>query len=177
MKNFRFFALIALAIGLLGPPAKADVVFDITLTPTAGSFAGTGILSIAGTIDSFYQSIGTNYSIPSGTAVNEFKITIAGHEFDLTHNFTNITFLGGSLWNIGFSAFDSPLSLAASGMTYTFSNITAPGATATIGTISLSPHVVAAVPEPSTWAMMILGFAGVGFLAYRRRYQSATLAA
>jgi hypothetical protein len=29
--------------------------------------------------------------------------------------------------------------------------------------------VVAAVPEPSTWAMMILGFAGVGFMAYRRR--------
>ncbi len=28
---------------------------------------------------------------------------------------------------------------------------------------------VAAVPEPSTWAMMILGFFGVGFLAYRRR--------
>ena len=26
-----------------------------------------------------------------------------------------------------------------------------------------------AVPEPSTWAMMILGFAGIGFLAYRRR--------
>ena len=25
-----------------------------------------------------------------------------------------------------------------------------------------------AVPEPSTWAMMILGFAGVGFMAYRR---------
>jgi hypothetical protein len=28
---------------------------------------------------------------------------------------------------------------------------------------------VAAVPEPSTWAMMLLGFAGVGMLAYRRR--------
>jgi hypothetical protein len=26
-----------------------------------------------------------------------------------------------------------------------------------------------AVPEPSTWAMMILGFLGVGFLAYRRK--------
>jgi hypothetical protein len=25
------------------------------------------------------------------------------------------------------------------------------------------------VPEPSTWAMMILGFAGVGLMAYRRR--------
>ena len=32
---------------------------------------------------------------------------------------------------------------------------------------------VAAVPEPSTWAMMILGFMGVGFIAYRRKPQSA----
>jgi len=32
---------------------------------------------------------------------------------------------------------------------------------------------ISAVPEPSTWAMMILGFAGVGFLAYRRRNQTA----
>jgi hypothetical protein len=30
---------------------------------------------------------------------------------------------------------------------------------------------VTAVPEASTWAMMILGFAGVGFMAYRRRNQ------
>jgi PEP-CTERM motif len=28
---------------------------------------------------------------------------------------------------------------------------------------------VEAVPEPSTWAMMILGFLGVGFVAYRRK--------
>jgi hypothetical protein len=28
---------------------------------------------------------------------------------------------------------------------------------------------VGSVPEPSTWAMMILGFAGVGFMAYRKR--------
>lgn len=34
---------------------------------------------------------------------------------------------------------------------------------------------VTAVPEPTTWAMMILGFAGVGFLAYRRRSDGATL--
>jgi len=29
--------------------------------------------------------------------------------------------------------------------------------------------LMAAVPEPSTWAMMILGFFGIGFLAYRRQ--------
>jgi hypothetical protein len=28
---------------------------------------------------------------------------------------------------------------------------------------------VAPVPEASTWAMMVLGFMGVGFLAYRRK--------
>ena len=30
---------------------------------------------------------------------------------------------------------------------------------------------ISAVPESSTWAMMILGFAGVGFMAYRRKNQ------
>ena len=35
---------------------------------------------------------------------------------------------------------------------------------------------VAAVPEPSTWVMMILGFAGLGFLAYRRSRKDQGLA-
>jgi hypothetical protein len=39
------------------------------------------------------------------------------------------------------------------------------------------PPDVAAVPEPSTWAMMILGFAGVGFMAYRRKSKPALMAA
>jgi PEP-CTERM motif len=33
------------------------------------------------------------------------------------------------------------------------------------GDLTISPGV----PEPSTWAMMILGFFGVGFMAYRRK--------
>jgi hypothetical protein len=32
-----------------------------------------------------------------------------------------------------------------------------------------------AVPEPSTWAMMILGFAGIGFMAYRRKQNGQAL--
>lgn len=34
-----------------------------------------------------------------------------------------------------------------------------------------------AVPEPSTWAMMILGFCGLGFMAYRRKARVALSAA
>ena len=40
----------------------------------------------------------------------------------------------------------------------------------TVGTVS-------PVPEPSTWAMMLLGFAGVGFMAYRRKAKPALMVA
>jgi PEP-CTERM motif len=37
--------------------------------------------------------------------------------------------------------------------------------------------VAGAVPEPSTWAMMLLGFAGTGFMAYRRKSKPSVMAA
>jgi hypothetical protein len=37
------------------------------------------------------------------------------------------------------------------------------------------PTITTPVPEPSTWAMMILGFAGVGYMAYRRRNKTEML--
>jgi PEP-CTERM motif len=48
------------------------------------------------------------------------------------------------------------------------------GGTATLGTWEFA--VASAVPEPSTWAMMTLGFAGVGFMAYRRSRKDQGLA-
>jgi hypothetical protein len=36
---------------------------------------------------------------------------------------------------------------------------------------------VAPVPEPSTWAMLLLGFAGLGYMAYRRNTKAALGAA
>jgi PEP-CTERM motif len=35
------------------------------------------------------------------------------------------------------------------------------------------PFPTGSVPEPATWAMMILGFFGVGFMAYRRKSQTS----
>ena len=37
--------------------------------------------------------------------------------------------------------------------------------------------LTSAVPEPSTWAMMILGFAGIGLMAFRQRRKSSGLVA
>jgi hypothetical protein len=48
-----------------------------------------------------------------------------------------------------------------------------------VGTISddINVQINAGVPEPQTWAMMIIGFAGIGFMAYRRKSNSALMAA
>jgi hypothetical protein len=44
--------------------------------------------------------------------------------------------------------------------------------------LEFSPGILnSAVPEPSTWAMMILGFAGVGFMAHRRKAKPVLMAA
>jgi PEP-CTERM motif len=34
--------------------------------------------------------------------------------------------------------------------------------------LTFSAGIAGGVPEPSTWAMLLLGFAGIGFMAYRR---------
>jgi hypothetical protein len=38
-----------------------------------------------------------------------------------------------------------------------------------VGDLKITTALTAPVPEPSTWAMMLLGFFGVGFLAFRRK--------
>jgi hypothetical protein len=43
--------------------------------------------------------------------------------------------------------------------------------------IDVTTGNVGAVPEPSTWAMMLLGFAGIGFIAYRRKTKPVLMAA
>jgi PEP-CTERM motif len=48
------------------------------------------------------------------------------------------------------------------------------GVTCTTGGVAANLITVTpGVPEPSTWAMMILGFAGIGFMAYRRKSRGA----
>ena len=65
--------------------------------------------------------------------------------------------LGGGPFPVGSASINDPFSLdVPTGVTASFAS---------------------AVPEPSTWAMMILGFAGVGFMAYRRKLKPALIAA
>jgi hypothetical protein len=74
---------------------------------------------------------------------------------------------------------DSELAIPLSVSWYTIAaggNYTGPGCSFNCinardnpGLEGLASPVAGAVPEPSTWAMMVLGFAGIGFMAYRRK--------
>jgi hypothetical protein len=46
-----------------------------------------------------------------------------------------------------------------------------------VGTWDVTIAAVADVPELSTWAMLLLGFAAVGFMTYRRKNKPALMAA
>jgi PEP-CTERM motif len=46
-----------------------------------------------------------------------------------------------------------------------------------LGASRFTPAGVLNVPEPSTWAMMLLGFAGLGYAGYRRARRAAAQAA
>lgn len=87
--------------------------------------------------------------------------------------------LGGPLYqnseNLAFSFLGPFISFNphASGV-YTFDLKLLDSADRQLGEVAIQ---VNAIPEPSTWAMMILGFLGVSFMAYRRRnHQQPALA-
>jgi hypothetical protein len=51
------------------------------------------------------------------------------------------------------------------------------GAFLSLTLLSTDVVISPGVPETSTWAMMLLGFAGLGFMAYRRKSRLALMAA
>jgi hypothetical protein len=109
-------------------------------------------------------------------------------------NFFNATFDNGlgfqdpSLTSYQLATSFGPVTVSAPGtitsfLTPTF-NVAGDGFATSGGLVEITGDTaltfqaaISAVPEPSTCAMMILGFAGLGFMAYRRKNQMALNAA
>jgi hypothetical protein len=93
----------------------------------------------------------------------------------VTYVLTDIAFTG--LTPVS-SNFPGVVSFTLSGDTITFGSPTIPQRTPGIyqAVFDVTSNVTA-VPEPSTWAMMLLGFAGIGFATYRRKNKMALNAA
>jgi hypothetical protein len=99
----------------------------------------------------------------------EVKFSSPAGTVNVTADVAGVVSLIGGLVSIDFSpetfklANGSMLTLSVDDML--IGNFLRPTTEELKGTITMT----AAVPEPSTWAMMILGFFGVGFMAYRKK--------
>ena len=169
----RMFALlIAGFLGLVSAPANAVVVtnFSLTFQTSQSVVVGTGTLGITDFV------AGSTYG--SGDAhVTEFDAIINGFNFNFLGHFSALVFSGNTLTAVTANTGVNPNTIlfTGSGLQFQYFLNGNPQVLQT-GTVLVS-QIAPAVPEPSTWAMMILGFAGVSFLAYRRRKRSGLLPA
>ena len=198
--NGKLFSLLALGAAAIAAPASAQMVhfqgttegcFGASCTPVASSSVGgltytggsfnqnsdtTGFLAIGGASNNlgFFDltsasntytgdlfTLMVNFTAP-GTASGSYSATLHGQVVNTTS--------GGIAVN-----FSSPLTqfLTSSGGNFT---MTIPNSVS-VTSDSTNAYISAdfqAVPEPATWAMMLVGFGAIGAVARRRR--SAALA-
>jgi hypothetical protein len=181
MKSTVLAAAMTAAIVISAPASAATVSFagDTTGSPTFNRPAGTSGLSSIGTAvayDFYTFSVDTagSYALAAISSFDNYLLLYQG-AFDPASSLTNLVAANDD----GGGGSNALLTNALlSGTSYTvvvtgFSNsdvgiyglgISGPGAIS-----------VAAVPEPATWALMILGFGAVGGAMRRRQSVKATV--
>jgi hypothetical protein len=184
-------SVLASAAMAFSPAAKADLFnFDFTGPLVSGS--GTFDASLDAS-SAFYNVTGATGSITDSDAASlvQGTFTISSVSAAPVPNFTTsnrLFFPAGPNTDQGLSNTSSFLDTG--GITLLMSNgefinlfdlsnsyglannIDDPSGTGPAGppvNELITTFEVTAVPEASTWAMMMLGFAGVGFMAYRRK--------
>jgi hypothetical protein len=121
-------------------------------------------------------------NVPAGTIQSNMSLALGTY---------SVSFLLGG--NMGRSSFDQTVTVQIGTQSYTFTPSENQAYTpVSVLFTNVSGHLtfsdsgpsnqqgdllanvkVATAPEPATWAMMILGFIGVGFMAYRRKGKSS----
>jgi hypothetical protein len=179
--NRRLVMLTAGALFLAGSCSAQAELFDVTFTGSifgvsaevstndttnvissilTGTITGPTIGSLALVLDAPGSNLSfTNDNVLVGTTP---FVTGAGILFDA----------GGATYNL-YSVGTGPYSyflFSSNSPDATDFNFGDPG---TLVVSDEGPSPITAVPEPSTWLMLILGFCGVGFMSYRRKNKVA----
>jgi hypothetical protein len=172
--NFSSFSVTANGVPVVPSPDFATLTIDAqsvsgghTLTVLATQQGLTGFPSglLASSFAANYLVGGANVT---SVAINNF-IDAGNGAFALTTPIGAHTFTGGVNGSFG------PINTAVAGLT-TFSEteqfiITYTGA----ADVQANSQISSAVPEPATWGMLLLGFAGLAF-AFRRSRRKVSFA-
>jgi hypothetical protein len=165
-----------------------------TFVVGAANQASAALFEFAGSGTWDFSALTTTYSAPSTdysfvfdydtttSSASNFHYTLNGT--DVPGALSGIVFYPGSIgggFDLNFAS-NGAISFLFGSAPLDFTSGVTPGEFFTDVTIfdgingnsvGTADIVVTAVPEPSTWAMMLLGFFGVGFMAYRNRAKSA----
>jgi len=199
IKSISLSGAIAFAIISAASQAHADVLYDTG--PTTGNYGAmniaggglessftlsqasvvTGVNFVAWTYQGPITTLDWGISSSPGSATlgtvspSQVAPTYTNPPYDVsTYNFStgSLSLLAGTYY----LPLQSDPTAGGNNPFWDFASANADGSPnltfQILGTASIS-----SVPEPSTWAMMILGFAGIGFVAYRRKSKPALMAA
>lgn len=157
------------------PPKDLATATSISSTSWIDPDTFTLVSPFTGTVTSFTLTNPVELSATGGTnlGTNVLTIVVGGVTYtdDLTETMNTYgqvvetgVLKGGTLPATGL---DSSLNIS-----YTQSGGTGRGISGSATFIAYS-----AVPEPATWAMLLMGFAGLGYTAFRRSAKNRTFAA
>ena len=150
---------------------------------TPATFTGSSTVSLPYSNNALYAPVGngSNNATFFQTAILSGTIQGTGSDVQLTVSsdddalvYLNGKYVGGNpgVHGVETSLLDLGNLLGPASLEIFFADRAQTGAVLDVG---LTGATISAVPEPSTWAMIILGFAGIGFLAYRRKQNGPQL--
>jgi hypothetical protein len=181
----RKLLLASAALLALSAPASAAVIRDLGTNPTSATGQFSNAVFGSTFVDQYEFTLsGAPLYVAFASATNDYARTT-----DFITNFTGQLFDAGANGIVGGGddfAINAPatavgcqqnpsgcqilagFALLDEGNYYLQISGTGGGTSGYGGNLTTNP-LVAPIPEASTWAMMLMGFAGVGFMAYRRR--------
>ena len=184
MRSIILAAVAAVSLMYSRPASAAIIQYEITFNDPDGTgpkTGGSGILTLN-------ETVAGNLNQDAPTLGESFVGTVDGLSFNInSSNFfqwhinlgsgTSTIWVFRRRWIFRWEA--SPTSTSSEAEVTTFYEHGAP--VYCYGTYTIGPgiEISTAAPVPlghSTWPMLILGFLGLGFMAYRRRSEAALMA-